>query len=201
MPTQQIDSWLSDLIKIGIPSLVAIVTAIIAYIQSRNANKLQYSIERMKIESVNSNALADKKRELCLKTAESIITIRNLINKYTMVFGACYNSRDQTGVYQSLLKEAQKEYSDFINFISKDKVGVIATARMIGSSNLDGKLLELFSVAIDTVANFGHTPQDQVSINDLIAKDKEVDDKANECLDMLMTAYNATTANANPKAK
>lgn len=71
------DSWISDLIKIGISSAVTLMTGFYGYMSTRASHRKDLLIEKMRSESEGSKIASEKKSALVMEIVEKISAVEN----------------------------------------------------------------------------------------------------------------------------
>jgi len=131
------DSSISDLIKIGIPSLVTLATGLYAYLLGRAGHKKDIAIEQLRSDSANARIASEKKSALVMEVAAKISAVENAMGRHSGVFRS-ENIKDESTVTVDALEKAREAFREVGNAIDAC-IGARVQIDLLGDSKLSAR--------------------------------------------------------------
>lgn len=127
----------SDLIKIGIPSLVTLVTGLYSFILTLMGHKKDIFIEKLRSDYDKSKIESEKKSALVMEIVVKISAVENAMAKHSGVFRS-ESIHDESMVTDKIMKKIRSAYLDVGTAIDAC-IGARAQVDLLGDSILSAK--------------------------------------------------------------
>lgn len=142
-------SLLSDVVKVGIPSLIAIVSSVLAYKLSvsnasinlqiaKNNREFDEKIEQLKIKHENHKEYKNQSYAIIQELAQSATEIYNAANKYFIFITTKLHLKSLSeNISENMETELGKEYLNFAEIFNNNHNKATANTLLIGDKEIE----------------------------------------------------------------
>jgi hypothetical protein len=141
-------SLLSDLMKIGIPSLVAVASAYYSYRLGRAGHQKDILIENIRSNFDKSRTESEKKSALVIEIVAKISAVENAMGRHSGVFRS-ENIKDETTVTSDVMAKVRAVFND-VEAAIDGCTGARAQVDLLG----DQKLSAQFTLFLESLFTF-----------------------------------------------
>lgn len=134
-----IASWIKDLIQIGIPSLVTLVSLLVTFLLGKASHQKDIAIANLSSESEKRKITSERKANLIKNIATALTEVENACGTYSGIFR---RTRKDTPVPISASQELQDAFCALSSAIDKC-CGARTATYLLGDSRV-GTLFELY---------------------------------------------------------
>lgn len=191
-PSAVVSAW-SDLIKIGIPSLVAIVSTTMSFIQQRQLNQMTQHRERDARLAQDKALLTQMRRELCLAVCEETISNKNKFDTYVLELVSTVKG-EKNSLSPEAMGQLEKDLADSQSALLaswRESTKSQAQATMIGNQKLRLTLMRWTAGCSTFTAKYGTEVRGKnLNEKEIIQESINIEGIANECLELLMEEHN-----------
>lgn len=190
-------SVLSDFIKVGIPSLVAIISAILTYkistinsstnIQIQKNNKIfDKEIENLKMDFEREKEYTNRSYIIAKELANNASVIYDAIKIYTHSINGLIHSGEKDEVTEHMKETTVKNYNTSHLIYNENKNKIMSSALLIDDEKIK-KNVKLFNNTANEIFS-ECSPFTELSFDELI-KIQEKNEKATELLFIALSSY------------
>lgn len=148
LPPTPPDSWISDLIKIGIPSLVALASGLYSYLLGRAGHKKDILIEKLRSDSDQWKIQSEKKSALVMDIVAKISAVENAMARHSGIFRT-EKIHDESNVPLDVMSKLRAAYDD-VGVAIDACIGARAQVELLG----DPELSPQFAVFLESLFTF-----------------------------------------------
>lgn len=153
MAVSSADAWISDLIKIGIPSAVAVATLVANYLQTRKGHEKDLIIENLRHNSDARKTMAEKRSALVMEIATKITATENAFAQHSGIFRR-RDITDDSEVTDAIMEEARTAFAE-VNAAVDACIGASVLVGLLGDTKIEAQF-ELFLQSLFTFQKYAN---------------------------------------------
>lgn len=180
-----VDSWVSDLIKIGIPSLFAVASLVANCWQTRKGHEKDLTIEKLRHSAEAWKAMTEKRSALVMEIATKITAAENALAMHSGIFRK-HGIADESQVSDEILDEARTVFAG-VNATVDSCIGATVLVRLLGDAKTTAQF-ELFLQSLFSFQKYAN-PNQSMDRFELMEWSDKVKHQKNAVLGSLSAIY------------